>query len=85
MISARITSENPDEGFKPTSGTVQEKDANFLSRNLPLLVPKARIFDLPLFFSGILRYFIAFVSVVFSFFELPKKYDFDFKNIYIDE
>ena len=24
VISARITSENPDEGFKPTSGTVQE-------------------------------------------------------------
>ena len=24
MIAARITSENPDEGFKPSSGTVQE-------------------------------------------------------------
>jgi len=29
VISARITSENPDEGFKPTSGTVQ--DLNFKS------------------------------------------------------
>lgn len=24
VIAARITSENPDEGFKPSSGTVQE-------------------------------------------------------------
>lgn len=24
VISARITSENPDEGFKPSAGTVQE-------------------------------------------------------------
>merc|ERR550539_82578 len=29
VISARITSENPDEGFKPTSGTLQ--DLNFKS------------------------------------------------------
>merc|ERR1719402_374754 len=29
VVSARITSENPDEGFKPTSGTVQ--DLNFKS------------------------------------------------------
>lgn len=29
VISARITSENPDEGFKPTSGSLQ--DLNFKS------------------------------------------------------
>ena len=32
VIAARITSENPDEGFKPSSGTVQE--LNFKSKCL---------------------------------------------------
>jgi acetyl-CoA carboxylase/biotin carboxylase 1 len=31
VIAARITSENPDEGFKPSSGTVQE--LNFRSKS----------------------------------------------------
>lgn len=33
VIAARITSENPDEGFKPSSGTVQELNFRSECRN----------------------------------------------------